>query len=72
VEVEDRHVPPLVGRSTPRVKDLVSVEDYLGWLARREREQERLRELRSKQATVFEGLLPGSAPAGDGSQERGR
>lgn len=72
VEVEDRHNPPLVGRSTPRVKDIVSVEDYLGWLARREREQERLRELRSKQATVFEGLLPGSIPPGKRSPEGDR
>jgi hypothetical protein len=44
------------------VKEVVTLDDYLGWLARREREQERMRELRIRQAEVFEGLLPGSMP----------
>ncbi len=53
-----------MGRSSSRVKDVVVIDDYLGWLARREREQERLRELRTRQTAVFEGLLPGTIPPG--------
>ena len=64
IEVEDRRSPALVGRSSSRVKDVVVIDDYLGWLARREREQERLRELRTRQTAVFEGLLPGTIPPG--------
>jgi hypothetical protein len=62
VEVDDHRSPPLQGRSSTRVKEVVTLDDYLGWLARREREQERMRELRIRQAEVFEGLLPGSMP----------
>jgi len=60
IEVEDRHQPPQVGRSAIRVKDVVNLEDFLAWWARKEKEQEKLRELRLRQGRVFEGFLPGS------------
>jgi hypothetical protein len=63
IEAEDRRQPPLVGRSVTRVKDVVNLEDFLAWWSRKEREQEKLRELRLRQGKVFEGYLRGSRPA---------
>ena len=60
IEVVDRHPSGMVGRSPSRVKDVVGLEDFLGWWARREKEQEKLRDLRLRQGAVFEGFLPGS------------
>jgi hypothetical protein len=60
IEVVDRHPSGMVGRSPSRVKDVVGLEDFLGWWTRREKEQEKLRDLRLRQGSVFEGFLPGS------------
>ena len=61
IEVVDRHPSALVGRSPARVKDVVGLEDFLAWWTRREKEQEKLRDLRIRQGAVFEGFFPGSS-----------
>jgi len=62
IEVEDRHQPPMVGRSVTRIKDVVNLEEFLAWWSRKEKEQEKLRELRLRQGKVFEGYFQGSRP----------
>ncbi len=63
IEVTDRHPTGLVGRSPSRFKDAVGLEDFLAWWSRREREQEKLRDLRLRQGAVFEGYFPRSTPS---------
>lgn len=53
VVATDLRPQPLVGESEARVKEVVGVEDLLAWLRRREREQEKLRQLRLDQLGVF-------------------
>ena len=63
IEVTDRHPTGHIGRSPSRVKDAVGLEEFLAWWSRREREQEKLRDLRLRQGAVFEGFFPGSTPS---------
>jgi len=53
VVAQDLRPRPLSGESETRVKEVVGVDELLAWLRRREREQEKLRQLRLDQLGVF-------------------
>ena len=53
VVAHDLRPQPLAGESETRVKEVVGVDELLAWLRRREREQEKLRQLRLDQLGVF-------------------
>ncbi|MBU6293736.1 MAG: hypothetical protein KJS91_03550 [Planctomycetes bacterium] len=53
VVVHDLRPTPLAGESETRVKEVVGIDELLAWLRRREREQEKLRQLRLDQLGVF-------------------
>ena len=53
VVVRDQRPAPLRGESETRIKEVVGVDELLAWLRRREREQEKLRQLRLDQLGVF-------------------
>jgi hypothetical protein len=53
VVVRDQRPVPLKGESETRIKEVVGVDELLAWLRRREREQEKLRQLRLDQLGVF-------------------
>ncbi|MSR31921.1 MAG: hypothetical protein EXR99_10490 [Gemmataceae bacterium] len=50
----------LTGQSETRVKEVVGVEELLAWWRRKEKETEKLTELKNRQGRVFEGFLPES------------
>ena len=49
---------PLVGQSEIRVKEVVGVEELLAWWRRKEKETEKLMELKNRQGQVFDGFMP--------------
>lgn len=53
VVAQDLRPRPLSGESETRIKEVVGVDELLAWLRRREREQEKLRQLRLDQLGVF-------------------
>ena len=59
VEVTDMNpVEPKTGQSEILIKEVVGVDELLAWWRRKEKETEKLMQLKNKQATVFEGFLP--------------
>jgi hypothetical protein len=59
VEVTDMNpLNPKTGQSEILTKDVVGVDELLAWWRRKEKETEKLMQLKNKQATVFEGFLP--------------
>lgn len=59
VEASDlRPEDPLVGQSEIRVKEVVGVEELLAWWRRKEKETEKLMELKNRQGQVFDGFMP--------------
>lgn len=48
----------LTGQSEIRVKEVVGVEELLAWWRRKERETEKLTELKNRQGQVFDGFTP--------------
>lgn len=53
VVAHDLRPRPLTGESETRIKEVVGADELLAWLRRREREQEKLRQLRLDQLGVF-------------------
>lgn len=63
VEVTDmNHSDPKTGQSEIFVKEVAGVDELLAWWRRKEKETEKLMQLKNKQATVFEGFLPNLPP----------
>ncbi|MEY4788409.1 MAG: hypothetical protein RLZ61_627 [Planctomycetota bacterium] len=63
VEVTDMNpVDPKSGQSEIFVKEVAGVDELLAWWRRKEKETEKLMQLKNKQATVFEGFLPNLPP----------
>lgn len=59
VEVTDMNpTSPKTGQSEIFVKEVVGVDELLAWWRRKEKETEKLMQLKNKQAQVFEGFLP--------------
>jgi hypothetical protein len=54
VEVQDSRIPPLVGRSEVRVKEVVEVKDLALWLQQKREETRRLQQLEARQKGLFE------------------
>lgn len=63
VEVADMNPSdPKTGQSEIFVKEVAGVDELLAWWRRKEKETEKLMQLKNKQATVFEGFLPNLPP----------
>lgn len=63
VEVTDMNpINPKTGQSEILTKEVVGVDELLAWWRRKEKETEKLMQLKNKQATVFEGFLPNLPP----------
>lgn len=63
VEVTDMNPSdPKTGQSEIFVKEVAGVDELLAWWRRKEKETEKLMQLKNKQATVFEGFLPNLPP----------
>lgn len=59
VEVTDMNpLNPKTGQSEILVKEVAGVDELLAWWRRKEKETEKLMQLKNKQATVFDGFLP--------------
>ena len=59
VEVTDMNpLTPKTGQSEIFIKEVAGIEDLLAWWRRKEKETEKLMQLKNKQGTVFEGFLP--------------
>jgi hypothetical protein len=53
---------PKTGQSEILIKEVVGVDELLAWWRRKEKETEKLMQLKNKQSTVFEGFLPNLPP----------
>jgi hypothetical protein len=63
VEVTDMNpAEPKTGQSEILIKEVVGLDELLAWWRRKEKETEKLMQLKNKQATVFEGFLPNLTP----------
>lgn len=63
IEVTDMNPSdPKTGQSEIFVKEVAGVDELLAWWRRKEKETEKLMQLKNKQATVFEGFLPNLPP----------
>jgi hypothetical protein len=63
VEVTDMNpAEPKTGQSEILIKEVVGVDELLAWWRRKEKETEKLMQLKNKQSTVFEGFLPNLPP----------
>ncbi len=63
VEATDMNTnSPKTGQSEIFTKEVVGIDELLAWWRRKEKETEKLTQLKNKQAQVFEGFLPNLLP----------